>query len=127
MPILPQQNEIIRQSKAHDKIWKWTKKTYIKLYRVRCPYCNTYHRVISSEILPYKQYKSVIIYGFVNDILSSDMAEYEDFPSDETIERWRKEFQKNSQKGNFIKSRINFIGLYEISTLFITNKEDNKS
>lgn len=64
----------------------------IKIKRFRCEKCAKTHRELPNYLMPYKQFKTEIIKGFVNSLLNSDDLEYEDFPSEETVKRWIKEF-----------------------------------
>ena len=73
------------------------RKIKITLRRFKCEKCNTIHREIPKIIFPHKQYSSEIIKGVLNDVISPDILDYEDFPCEETMKRWKKEYSK-SQK-----------------------------
>ena len=66
---------------------------YVKRYQCEC--CSTVHREIPDTLYPYKHYSRDIIDNMVDGVISSDMIEYEDYPSDSTIKRWTKEYTKN--------------------------------
>ena len=73
------------------------RKIKITLRRFKCEKYNTIHREIPKIIFPHKQYSSEIIKGVLNDVISPDILEYEDFPCEETMKRWKIEYAK-SQK-----------------------------
>ena len=63
--------------------------TYIYIDRVRCVKCNKIHRLIPTELIPYKQYESEVIFGVKEGLITSDTLGYEDYPCEETMKRWR--------------------------------------
>lgn len=63
---------------------------WIMMERLICTRCGAKHRKIPSYLLPYKQYRKDIIQGFVKGQLSIFDLEYEDYPNEITIKRWRK-------------------------------------
>lgn len=65
-------------------------KTFIKISRFSCKQCKHWHRVIPKDIIPYKHYPKRIIDGFNEDVYSNNDLEFEDYPSELTIKRWRK-------------------------------------
>nr|DAT95064.1 MAG TPA: MqsA [Caudoviricetes sp.] len=64
-------------------------KTWTELKRFRCLCCGKFHREITNDIYPYKHYKLSIILNFLNNNISNNDIEYEDYPCETTIIRWR--------------------------------------
>jgi len=54
-----------------------------------CTGCGALHNELPSELLPYKHYEAEIIQGFIFEQYSSCDLEFEDYPSETTIKRWR--------------------------------------
>lgn len=72
--------------KYYDKVSRMVrtknrKVSIITVKRFRCPVCNCIHRNLPNNIFPYKQYDARII--------TSDMIDYEDYPCEMTMARWR--------------------------------------
>ncbi len=61
----------------------------VKVRRFSCRTCGAWHRELPNDILPYKQYSKTIIDGFSKGKLSTDILEYENFPCDMTVKRWK--------------------------------------
>lgn len=71
----------------------------IKIRRLICTNCGKSHRELPERILPYKQYEAEIINGVIQGTISSDDLEYEDFPCEMTMKRWKDSSAKRiSQK-----------------------------
>lgn len=64
--------------------------TYIKRYK--CVKCGKIHRLLSADILPFKHYKAEIVFGVLSGKISSECVEYEDYPTELTMKRWKTEF-----------------------------------
>lgn len=80
--------------KYFDKVRRMTKNaggtiTWIYLSRLKCCGCNSKHRVIPDSIYPYKHYKAHIINGVRNGTINPYMLEYEDYPCEMTMKRWK--------------------------------------
>ena len=72
--------------KYYDKVSRMVrtknrKVSIIAVKRFKCPVCNCIHRKLPNNIFPYKQYDARII--------TSDMIDYEDYPCEMTMTRWR--------------------------------------
>jgi hypothetical protein len=61
---------------------------YTKLKRYKCVECRSIHRKISKSVLPYKHYHSNIIYGVVQGYITIETIGYEDYPCEQTMQRW---------------------------------------
>lgn len=72
----------IIRSEGNSKIW-----IYVK--RFRCDKCGEIHRNLPNNIFPYKQYDARIITGVIEGKITSDMTNYEDYPCEMTMTRWR--------------------------------------
>jgi hypothetical protein len=57
--------------------------------RLYCDSCKSYHRELPNHIYPYKQYDARIILGVITGTINSDSIEYEDYPCEATMNRWR--------------------------------------
>lgn len=66
----------------------------IKIRRYSCVDCKRWQRQLLEELEPYKQYPKDIIKGFVNNILTTDDLNYELYPCDMTIKRWKNKKSK---------------------------------
>lgn len=70
------------------------KKKYIDIKRYKCKSCGKVHRCITEDIFPFKQYEADIIDGVVEGLITSETLGFEDYPTDQTIKAWKKEFNK---------------------------------
>lgn len=68
------------------------KTSIVCIKRFRCPVCNSIHRNLPDYIFPYKQYEARIITGVIKGTITSNMIEYEDYPCDMTMSRWRTQY-----------------------------------
>lgn len=60
-----------------------------KLQCFICTECKSTHRHITENFLPYKHYDSSIIFGFVDGTYSFYDLNYEDYPCEITVKRWK--------------------------------------
>lgn len=65
------------------------KTSIIKIERVICIKCGRLSRVLPDNIEPYKHYDKDIIDGVKEGIIGSDTYGYENFPSENTMKRWK--------------------------------------
>lgn len=63
-------------------------KKVIKLKRFKCTKCGSIHRKLPRYILPFKHYEKEIIAGVVNGYITCETLGYEDYPCEQTIQRW---------------------------------------
>lgn len=66
---------------------------WIKLRRLICNDCGTNHRELPNTLLPYKHYEARIVRGVVLGDISSYELDYEDYPCEMTMRRWRKQYK----------------------------------
>lgn len=74
-------NRIIRTKGRHTST--------IKIPRLYCARCRTFHRQLPEDVLPYKQYEAEIIFGVLDGIITCETLGFEDYPSEMTMARWR--------------------------------------
>lgn len=65
--------------------------TYILISRVRCSQCKRLHRILSDNIIPYKQYEAELIIGVKEGLINSNTLGYENYPCETTMKRWLSE------------------------------------
>lgn len=61
----------------------------IKVQRYRCCNCNMTIRELPSGVVPFKQYSKDIIDGVKDGSITSDILEFEDYPCEMTMKRWK--------------------------------------
>lgn len=69
-------------------ITKYRVKNKIAIKRFKCMTCNSIHREIPPEILPFKQYEKEIVEGVIEGLITSDTLGFEDYPCEMTMKRW---------------------------------------
>lgn len=77
-------SRIVRTQNRNSKI--------IKIERFKCPVCKHIHRDLPDNIFPYKQYEAKIIQGVLDGSISCETLGFEDYPCEETMQRWRNYF-----------------------------------
>lgn len=80
--------------KYYDKVkrivrTKARRSFYIKIRRMKCQRCRVLHRELPSLLFPYKQYESEIIKGVLEGLITPDTLEFEDYPCEMTMKRWK--------------------------------------
>lgn len=66
-------------------------KQKILVERKYCKVCHKVHRVITEDIIPYKQYERPVIEGVIEGFINEETIGFEDFPSERQMKRWRRE------------------------------------
>lgn len=61
----------------------------MKVERFICPICGKIKRNLPNNLEPYKHYSKEIIENVKNGTITSDILEYEDYPSEITMRRWK--------------------------------------
>ena len=84
------------QTHYYDKAKRIVKCKYgeakkIYVYRYRCSQCGEIHRVIPDTLIPFKHYEKEIIQGVIEGTITPDTLGFEDYPSEMTMHRWRKD------------------------------------
>lgn len=68
---------------------KFGNKKWVAIRRLRCCKCHAVHRELPDFIFPYKQYESDIIIGVLEGLITCETLEFEDYPCEMTMIRWR--------------------------------------
>lgn len=81
------------------------RKQFIQIERLKCKRCERLHNALPDFLVPYKHYTTEIISGVLDDVVSTDDLDAEDYPCDETMERWRYWFAVNQDNiDGYVKS-----------------------
>lgn len=75
-------------------------KTRIYIPRLKCSLCGKEHRSLPQNALPYKQYDARVIKGFVLNEPCTMELKFEDYPSESSISRWKRN-QRNILMSEF--------------------------
>lgn len=65
------------------------RKQWIIIERFICPVCNTVHRNLPDNVLPFKHYTKNIVEGVLDGTITPDILGYEDYPTENTMKRWK--------------------------------------
>lgn len=92
------------QTHYYDKAKRIVKGKYgeskkIYVYRYRCSQCGEIHRVIPDTLIPFKHYEKEVIQGVIEGTITPETLGFEDYPSEMTMHRWRKDSSKQSNVG----------------------------
>lgn len=68
---------------------------WLVVRRFRCGRCSRYHVELPDCAAPYKHYRTEIISGVIDGVVCQDDADSEDYPSQSTMERWKRWFELN--------------------------------
>ena len=69
---------------------------WILVRRFRCESCRRYHTELPDCLTPYKHYGTELICGVIDEYVSADDADSEQYPSEITMERWKEWARQNS-------------------------------
>lgn len=66
-------------------------KRFIYMERLRCTNkgCNKLHNALPDVLVPYKHYTAEIISGVLDEVITTDDLEDEDYPCEATMLRWK--------------------------------------
>ena len=67
---------------------KYGKKYIVTVKRIYCPICGAVRRITPVQLYSHKQYEAAIIEGFLSGELDISMIEFEDYPTEQTIQNW---------------------------------------
>jgi uncharacterized Zn finger protein len=70
--------------------------SWIRVRRFVCANCGKSHRELPNCLTPYKHYEIDIIRGVVNGTITFFDLDYEDYPCEATMVRWKLEFKAKS-------------------------------
>lgn len=82
-------------------------KSWGRIRRLFCERCHRLHNELPANLSPYKHYETGVIEGVVDDVITEDDLESEDYPCAKTMERWKQWVEHNRQ---FIEGYIRTIG-----------------
>jgi transposase len=71
---------------------KKQKTLWISIRRMKCYGCGSIHRELPYFITPHKQYETELIRGVLDGFITPDTIGFEDYPCEQTMERWKNEF-----------------------------------
>ena len=81
-------------------------KDVIKIRRFRCEECCSYHNELPDCLVPFKHYAAEVISGVLDQVISADDLDSEDFPSYITMMRWLQWLNKNIKQIEVYMKRI---------------------
>ena len=69
---------------------KGGEKEFIDVERMICKNCGRICRILPKNLSPFKHYENDVIEGVREGLITPDTLGYENFPSEMTMERWKK-------------------------------------
>lgn len=84
-----------RDSRLRVRKHEGGSRDFLKIRRFRCSSCNSYHTELPDVLLLYKHYEAEIISGVIDEIVSPDDQDSEDYPSMNTMMYWLYWFRMN--------------------------------
>ena len=69
---------------------------WILVRRFRCEDCHRYHTELPDCLTPYKHYGTELICGVIDEFVTADDVDSEQYPSEITMERWKEWARQNS-------------------------------
>ena len=82
-------------------------KVWFMLRRLKCPHCGKLHRELPDLLVPYKHYLAEIISGVLNGVVQADDEDSEDYPCEQTMERWKQWLELNR---SYIEGHLRSVG-----------------
>lgn len=80
-------------------------KQSIQIERLKCKQCQRLHNALPDFLVPYKHYATEIISGVLDEVVSSEDLDDEDYPCEATMKRWHHWFMSNQEYINgYMKS-----------------------
>lgn len=73
---------------------KGGEKTFIQVERKICKSCGSIFRILPEGLEPFKHYEKEVINGVIEGFITTDTLGYENFPTELTMERWKKSQRK---------------------------------
>lgn len=84
-----------RDSRSRIRKKEGGTKEHLQIRRFRCSGCHSYHNELPDCLTPHKHYETEVISGVIDQVISADDLESEDYPCLATMLRWLVWFQKN--------------------------------
>lgn len=75
---------------------KGGEKTFIQIERMICKSCGSIFRILPEGLEPFKHYEKEVINGVIEGLITTDTLGYENFPTELTMERWKKSHKKQT-------------------------------
>ena len=90
-------------------------KQFIQIERLKCNHCERLHNALPDFLVPYKHYAAEIISGVLDNVISADDLDAEDYPCEQTMKRWHRWFNgnQNNIEGNMRSIGYRLLGLGE--------------
>ena len=82
---------------------------------MKCNHCERLHNALPDFLVPYKHYAAEIISGVLDNVISADDLDAEDYPCEQTMKRWQRWFNgnQNNIEGNMRSIGYRLLGLGE--------------
>ena len=90
----------IRKKEGGEKQW-------LIIRRMRCEHCGCLHNELPDCLVPYKHYEAEVISGVLDEVVTPDDEDSEDYPCVDTMRRWLEWFRRNR---NNIEGHLRRIG-----------------
>lgn len=76
---------------SRDRIWRTYigKTLHILIRRLQCPRCHRFHNELPNILVPHKRYGTEVIENVVDEVVTPDDEDTEDYPCVATMERWK--------------------------------------
>ena len=90
-------------------------KQFIQIERLKCNHCERLHNALPDFLVPYKHYAAEIISGVLDEVITADDLDAEDYPCEQTMKRWHRWFNGNPNniEGNMRSIGYRLLGLGE--------------
>lgn len=69
---------------------KGGEKDFVNVERMICKKCGRICRILPENLSPFKHYENDVIEGVREGLITPDTLGYENFPSEMTMERWKR-------------------------------------
>ena len=63
-------------------------KDFIQVERMKCEHCNRLHTALPNTLTPFKHYETDVISGVLDDLITTDDLDDENYPCEVTMNRW---------------------------------------
>ena len=86
---------VYRDSRKRIRRKEGGAKEHLQIRRFRCRACQSLHNELPDCLVPHKHYEAEVISGVIDDVITPDDLESEDYPCVATILRWLAWFRIN--------------------------------
>ena len=87
-------------------------KRWGRIRRLFCKQCHRLHNELPTDLSPHKHYEVEVIEDVVDDVMTQDDLESEDYPCEKTMERWKLWLEHNRP---FIEGYVRSVGFRLLS------------